>query len=351
MSKVSIFAAAVVMAAAGGAIAQDDAAKKANRFQQSNRFRIVVDGDDQPGVARILRLPHNDSHASKYWIGVMATPVGDTLKAQLRLETGLAVDQVVDDGPAKKAGVKSHDILLKFNGKQLTDVASLIKAVDASKGKKADLVLLRGGSEKKVSVTPKERPAVDHPLTLDLNNKNIESWLMRGPNNRMMFFGPGMRLAPGQKLKDLNIELELHDDAGDGKKQMSMTIKRENDKPAKIIVKKDGKTYEVDEKSLDELPEDIQEIVKKHLKGAHGNTWRHMQWTRPKLHLNLPHAPHLPHGAPNAPKLPHFGPGHEHFEKQMQKMMERMEKLIEEVEQLKERRRAPRKREGETVDA
>ena len=120
---------------------------------EKKEFRIVVDNENQPGVARLLQLSNNEP-TSKYWIGVMASPTSATLKAQLRLENGLAVEQVVDDGPAKAAGVKQHDVLIKFNDQALTDVASLMKAVDESKGKKAEITVLRGGSEKKLKITP-----------------------------------------------------------------------------------------------------------------------------------------------------------------------------------------------------
>ena len=40
---------------------------------------------------------------TKFWIGIMGQPVDDTLKAQLQLEHGLAVTDIVPESPAATA--------------------------------------------------------------------------------------------------------------------------------------------------------------------------------------------------------------------------------------------------------
>lgn len=315
--------------------------------QEVKRFEVIVDDENGPDVARLFQLPHAEAHASKYWIGVMAAPIGDTLKAQLRIKTGLAVEQVVEDGPAAEAGVKGHDILLKLNDTELTDVKTLVEAVEASEGKKAQLVVLRGGSEKKIAVKPVERPKTENPLAHRMH-KDMQSFMLKAPRNQMMLFGPGMRLRPGQDVEDLKIEVQISADGeeGDGK-PTQITIKREGDKPAQITVKRDGETFEVDEESMDKLPAKVRETVKKHLKQhEHGNVW---QWRRPQVRLQMPHLnPPRPPVAPGNP----FSVDNKNLEKKMEAMMKQMEKLLDEVEALKkERRRAPRRRDedgGET---
>ena len=145
---------------------------------------VVGDGDELDGEIDLVLVGENGQHASKYWIGVMATPISDIVKTQLRLKTGLAVSEVVPKGPAAKAGVKSHDILLKANGKALSDIGSLIAAIGKADGKSLDLVLLRGGSEQKVKVTPANRPKGHGDMTFKWTEKP-------GDPKRLMFFWTG----------------------------------------------------------------------------------------------------------------------------------------------------------------
>ncbi|MEZ6119255.1 MAG: hypothetical protein R3C28_22160 [Pirellulaceae bacterium] len=51
---------------------------------------------------------------------------------------------------------------------------------------------------------------------------------------------------------------------------MSVSVKREDDGPAQIKIEKDGKTYEVDENSLDQLPEDIRPWAERFLGKSQG---------------------------------------------------------------------------------
>src|SRR6185503_19684032 len=82
-----------------------------------------------------------------HWIGIHATPVGDeALKSQLDLkEDRLIVVQIVPDSPAAKAGVKQHDILIKFGDRNLATLEDLVKAVNDNGEKESKLEVLRSG--------------------------------------------------------------------------------------------------------------------------------------------------------------------------------------------------------------
>jgi hypothetical protein len=61
---------------------------------------------------------------------------------------GLVVETIKADSPAEQAGLKRHDILLSYNGKDIKDgeqFANLLRSDRAER--KAALVLLRGGKE------------------------------------------------------------------------------------------------------------------------------------------------------------------------------------------------------------
>src|SRR5205085_11276871 len=72
-----------------------------------------------------------------FWIGVTVAPIEPALRTHLQLpqKQGLLAIDVVKDGPAAKASVRPHDILLSLGGEALRDQAKLIELVQA-KGEK-----------------------------------------------------------------------------------------------------------------------------------------------------------------------------------------------------------------------
>ncbi len=97
-------------------------------------------------------------------LGVMVERPGDALADQLNLKSGkgLLVTDVVPDSPAAKAGLKPHDVLLQFDGKDVPDepfeFARMINDVKADTA--VELVLLRKGKQETVKDVklPEARP-------------------------------------------------------------------------------------------------------------------------------------------------------------------------------------------------
>ena len=90
------------------------------------------------------------------WLGVMIQPIDADLAKSFGLDRprGALVAQVQPDSPAAKAGVKSGDVILKFNGQAIDNTAQLPAKVAATKvGSKAELEILRDGKEKTLAVT------------------------------------------------------------------------------------------------------------------------------------------------------------------------------------------------------
>ncbi|MBI3860623.1 MAG: PDZ domain-containing protein [Planctomycetia bacterium] len=98
---------------------------------------------------------------SEYWIGVDGTPPDDALRVQLELPAGqgLLVNQVVDGGPAAKAGLKQFDVLLTASESPLAQIADLAKIIEEKKGATLALRLVRGGKRIIIEVAPERRPA------------------------------------------------------------------------------------------------------------------------------------------------------------------------------------------------
>ena len=56
--------------------------------------------------------------------------------------------------PAYAAGLRPKDIIVAVDGKRISDSGDLVKIIEASGGKKVDIVFRRGESEKSISITP-----------------------------------------------------------------------------------------------------------------------------------------------------------------------------------------------------
>lgn len=93
--------------------------------------------------------------ASKPQLGILVTGVPDALRSQLKLKEkeGVLVVDVIEDGPAAKAGVKKHDIVTKLNGATVTDLQEFVqKARESIDRDGAKLVVIREGKAKEIEV-------------------------------------------------------------------------------------------------------------------------------------------------------------------------------------------------------
>ncbi|MDX1764170.1 MAG: DegQ family serine endoprotease [bacterium] len=82
------------------------------------------------------------------WLGVMIQQITDDLADSLGLETseGALVAEVVEDGPAAKAGIKRGDVILEFNGEKIGKMRDLPSVVASTAvGRKVPVKVLRQG--------------------------------------------------------------------------------------------------------------------------------------------------------------------------------------------------------------
>jgi hypothetical protein len=200
----------------------------------------------------------------------------------LQIEDCLIVEQVMDDSPAKKAGLKSHDILLKYGDASITTVEDLLKAVDLAKDKKTSLSLIRGGKKMSVKVTAAKRPKNKVGFNFKLDGEHlgadvhglIGEWIHEhaaGNNSG----GPFRFHVVGPGVIDHKVDVQaLHEALSGGHakipKNMSLRIEKDGETPAKITVTFEGKTWEATEGNLDKLPAIVRDHVKRSLGGGHG---------------------------------------------------------------------------------
>jgi hypothetical protein len=218
-------------------------------FRRLEAARVAPGGGDRDVL--VLVGDGEEAAASAYWIGLICDPPDAALKAQLKLkDSGLLVRDVVPDAPAAKAGVKVHDVLLAVGDQELTDVRSLVDAVEKSEGKEITLHLLRGGDKQSIKLTPakREKPARPDDLPGDvrrwfeLHRGGPDGW--RTDVLRPGVLGWSMKVAPHKLPKD-----------------MTVTITKEGEAPAKITVKQGDKTWETTEDKLKDLPEEVRKHV------------------------------------------------------------------------------------------
>ena len=226
---------------------------------------------------------------SSHWMGVVVRPTDPLLQKHLGIEGGLVIEEVTADSPAADAGMLADDILISINKTPVADMPALMAFLTENGEKEATVQLLREGKKKSLKVTPTERPA-DHARwfakpgvgRFDFQEKTpeeIRAWIeemakaggaakpfkLDGEDGlKLRFFHPGVILGEGV---DVDVDIDLPEG-------LRIAVIKQGDAPAKIQVKLGDKEWDVTEKELDQLPEDIRAHVKKYLGGNKGLTIR-----------------------------------------------------------------------------
>jgi membrane-associated protease RseP (regulator of RpoE activity) len=274
---------------------------------QSSRVemrRIASKQDGQEGRGQAVR-------PSDHWLGLECFPVDALLRAHLNLAEGegLVIEQVVPDSPAAKAELKQHDVIVKAGGTEIKSVADLMGAVDEAKENELALEIIRGGKPMTMKATPAKRPAAQEVLRrvpqrrMEEFRQLFDRLQSEQPGSlRYRMLGPGAVL-PGKELP----------------KDLSVSITRSGSEPAKITVKKGDQSWEVGEKELDKLPDDVRPHVERML----GRGVMAMPGMPP-----MPPDPRMVIPAPGRPEM--RGPA----EKQLKEMMDQLDKLRRQMEEL-----------------
>jgi hypothetical protein len=113
---------------------------------------------------------HDDDNTSdRGWLGVSIKDMTPRLARSMDVKTeeGALVNDVVDDSPAKTAGILNEDIIIEFNGRNIYDADDLMRAVSKTEsGKEVDVVVMRKGEKKNLRVTvgkyPRERKSYSY---------------------------------------------------------------------------------------------------------------------------------------------------------------------------------------------
>lgn len=101
---------------------------------------------------------------SRSWLGVKIQAMTAALAKSYGLERpqGAIVNEVVERGPAEKAGVQAGDVVLEFDGKPIRDHSDLpLLAAQAGVNRTVTVVVLRDGKKRDIKVQLGEVPSGD----------------------------------------------------------------------------------------------------------------------------------------------------------------------------------------------
>jgi len=120
-------------------------------------FAIPVD------VAKdIVEQLKRNGHAKWGWLGVLIQDVNKELAESFGMKKpmGEVVLRVMDDTPAKKAGIEVGDVITHFNNNTINRSSDLPLAVGRSPiGSKGNVRIIRDGKQKRLKVKIAELPA------------------------------------------------------------------------------------------------------------------------------------------------------------------------------------------------
>jgi membrane-associated protease RseP (regulator of RpoE activity) len=269
----------VALVALGGALACSHKAT-ADDQGEGRVVNISPNGNGGANAATIdeASAPADEHGAPKrelpaYWLGIQGQPIDSpVLRTHLQLadDVGVVIANVIKDSPAEKAGLRRHDILLAVNGEEITDMATLQRAVAASEGKPVELKIIRLAKEDTVKVTP-EVPPKDLVVPAPEGGNampgfpgmgNMQMGDLQGMFDQLQRNGGVRVFGPGMVFNGMQ--------AGALPNGVSLSVTRQGNGPATVTVNKGGQTWTVkgdDADAIKKLPEDVRPLVEQALNG------------------------------------------------------------------------------------
>jgi serine protease Do len=95
------------------------------------------------------------------WLGVGLYTVDPSLAAakNFSVDKGALIVELAANSPAEAAGLRAEDIIIRFGGKEITNVADLVRAIRSSQvGQEVEITFVRGEDTKTTSARLIERP-------------------------------------------------------------------------------------------------------------------------------------------------------------------------------------------------
>lgn len=213
-----------------------------NGKKETKTFKLGEGGPTKIEVKNGVVTSSNKKEKVTY-LGVAPGEVSDDLRAHLPLKNGegISVTHVAEGGPAAKAGIQEHDILLRLDDQILVEPSQLKTLVKMKKpGDEVTLKILRKGEQKDVKVSLseiEEREVAASPFGADPTMKLLQKQMMEQMKGRMpggVFHSKGIVIGPngkthtfdGGNLKDIvETARKQLEDSGLSKEQVESIVK------------------------------------------------------------------------------------------------------------------------------
>jgi len=192
----------------------------------------------------IIDQIHEFGHPRRGWIGVRIQSVSADLAEGLKLPNakGALIASVSPGGPAEKAGIKQGDVVLKFDGKDVTEMRGLPRIVaETPVAKAVDVIVWRKGKEVSLSAKVGEYPENEDQASVEQTSQQ-----------------PEKSEDQGSKIESLGIDLATLDQKGRDKYSLS----GDTEGVLVVDVAQDGPAAEKDLRAGDVIVEVDQKAVK-----------------------------------------------------------------------------------------
>jgi serine protease Do len=130
-------------------------------FKNFPQLKDMPDFKNLPkGEFKAFELPNGNgkgfvwSSGQGRQIGVGIVPLSKQLAEHFRVDGGAMVDEVRENSPAAKAGLKAGDIIVEANGTAVKNQMDLIRVINEKKEGDIQLTIVRDGNRQTISVTP-----------------------------------------------------------------------------------------------------------------------------------------------------------------------------------------------------
>ena len=169
--------------------------------EENKMKKALISGLFSIMLAAVFTVP---AFAEELIVGGQA--VGIQISTEGVLVAGLSEVETLDGtaAPAEDAGIKTGDIIVSINGKNVYDAASVVEAVDSAGDAALSIVLRRDGRELEIELEPAES---------DEGKKQLGLWLRDGMNGigTLTFFAPdsGIYGALGHSVNDSESKQDL----------------------------------------------------------------------------------------------------------------------------------------------
>jgi serine protease Do len=103
-----------------------------------------------------------EGKVTRGWLGVVIQDVDDELAKSFELEnaSGVLINEVSENSPADKAGIKQGDVIVKLDDNPVNDVSDLRNKIAlTAPGTKITALVVREGKKKKITITIGEQPS------------------------------------------------------------------------------------------------------------------------------------------------------------------------------------------------